>query len=186
MLPSPVYCMRPQVGWGFFVLIALSAYTANLAAFLTKQDIGTYWRSVEDVMVSRETICAPMELKSLFNSKYPSATFYFTGFLDVVLAYDRGECAAYILSLITVQTTPWVHNRVCEQSLVSVSVVTSVPTAYPSSSDVVALMSMRIVKAASQGIYFMQYLEQPEYQVPSLSPLLPVFPPPLHTVMLDA
>ena len=36
-----------DVGWAVLVLLALSCYTANLAAFLTKSEVGSYWDSME-------------------------------------------------------------------------------------------------------------------------------------------
>ena len=36
-----------NIGWSVLILLALSCYTANLAAFLTKTEFGSYWDSME-------------------------------------------------------------------------------------------------------------------------------------------
>lgn len=64
-----------RITWGFFILILLSAYTANLASHLTKSKTGDYWRDVDEATRDGARICITSVLCSEAKGRWPAAAF---------------------------------------------------------------------------------------------------------------
>jgi hypothetical protein len=73
-------------GLGFFILISISAYTANLAAFLTRQSfdfIGT----IDEAVKAGLLICAHPALQKELEIKWPGARFVWS-----MAGFNGGRC----------------------------------------------------------------------------------------------
>lgn len=64
-------------GFGFFILVVVSSYVANLAAFLTRT-LPDYVGTMEQVIAKNLKVCALPALKSELEVAYPSANFVFS------------------------------------------------------------------------------------------------------------
>jgi len=83
-------------GFGFFILITVSAYVANLAAFLTQSGISSCVGTMKEVVEQGTTICAPGALEEELIVKWPKANWRFAygdnNFHGVLDKYERNEC----------------------------------------------------------------------------------------------
>ena len=91
-----------NLGFGFLILVAIAAYTAELASILTidKAQSDTFVRSIEEAERARLSICAPLLLQADLTSKYPNVNWVYnekddTGDWDlaeILKLFDAGEC----------------------------------------------------------------------------------------------
>lgn len=58
-------------GWSFFILIVISAYTANLAAYMLRDEAGTYIVSMEAAVLQRSVVCVAMAVKAELQVHHP-------------------------------------------------------------------------------------------------------------------
>ncbi|KAK1739295.1 hypothetical protein QTG54_009838 [Skeletonema marinoi] len=81
-------------GFGFFILIAVSAYVAELAAMLTQSGLETNYDTMKKVIDGNIAICGPTALEEEIRQKWPKANWIFPNdeFDGVFEAYARGEC----------------------------------------------------------------------------------------------
>mmetsp|Transcript_16879 Transcript_16879/g.40339 ORF Transcript_16879/g.40339 Transcript_16879/m.40339 type:complete len:750 (-) Transcript_16879:156-2405(-) len=105
-------------GFAFFILIVVSAYVANLAAFLTRpvQFVGT----IETVREMNMQVCAHPALQDSLQVAWPEIRFVFPnndyhGMLD---AYKKGECDVLAVSSTDVTTTTDVLQAFCDAGFV--------------------------------------------------------------------
>eukprot|EP00956_Cyclotella_meneghiniana_P005409 scaffold6804_cov57-Cyclotella_meneghiniana.AAC.12 len=63
-------------GFGFFILIIVSAYVANLAAFLTSNSANSV-STMKEAIAAGYTICAHPAVKSDLEIAWPNANFYY-------------------------------------------------------------------------------------------------------------
>ena len=63
-------------GFGFLILIVVSAYVANLAAFLT-MSVPNYIGTMEEVVAAGLTVCANPVIKEELEHLWPKAKFFF-------------------------------------------------------------------------------------------------------------
>ena len=63
-------------GFGFFILISVSAYVANLAAFLTLSTTDSV-KTMAGAIATGMTICAHPAIKAELEVAWPDAKFYF-------------------------------------------------------------------------------------------------------------
>jgi len=85
-------------GFGFFILIAVSSYVANLAAFLTRKTLEGSVTSIDGAIARGWKICAhPVFVKDL-ELAWPNGKFVFseagTEFYGVLDDYINGKCKA--------------------------------------------------------------------------------------------
>lgn len=84
-------------GFGFATFIAVTAYTANLAAFLTISGEATYYRSMEQAIAAGVPICTRSAVKTEMENLYPTANFVFGGSaLDLLELYQDGHCKVIV------------------------------------------------------------------------------------------
>mmetsp|Transcript_30958 Transcript_30958/g.48486 ORF Transcript_30958/g.48486 Transcript_30958/m.48486 type:complete len:749 (-) Transcript_30958:92-2338(-) len=122
-------------GFGFFILIAASAYVANLAAFLTRSGVKTDYGSMKAVITGNVAICGHPALKDEILMKWPNGNWIFPdgrGFHGLVDAYARGDCNVLAIGREdTIMDTDFI-SRVCDLGLVYTNdVVTENPIAFP-------------------------------------------------------
>ncbi|KAL7530571.1 hypothetical protein ACHAXR_003567, partial [Thalassiosira sp. AJA248-18] len=105
-------------GFSFFILIVVSAYVANLAAFLTRPV--AFDGTIEMVQQSGMRLCAHPALKTEFEIAWPTVNFVFSksSYVGMLDDYAAGKCdvlAVGEMDIITdVERTSWF----CERDLV--------------------------------------------------------------------
>ncbi len=121
-------------GFGFFILIAVSAYVAELAALLTRSGLKTEYGSMKQVVDENVPICGHPALKDELELKWPKATWVFPsdGFDATFEAYARGECKVLAIGREDTILNKDYLKRVCEHNLVYTDIlITENPIAFP-------------------------------------------------------
>ena len=123
-------------GFGFFILIAVSAYVANLAAFLTQTGLEKSVGSMKEVIDGNIPICGHPALEEEIRLKWPDGKWVFpfdgSGFDGMLESYAKGECK--VLAIGREDTIMDVNfiSKLCELGLVyTESLVTENPIAFP-------------------------------------------------------
>ena len=121
-------------GFGFFILIAVSAYVANLAAFLTQTGLEKSVGSMKEVIDGNIPICGHPALEEEIRLKWPDGKWVFpgSGFDGMLESYAKGECK--VLAIGREDTIMDVNfiSKLCELGLVFTdSLVTENPIAFP-------------------------------------------------------
>lgn len=70
-LPRAATWKLCNVGAGFFVMIFLAAYTANLAAYLGAQPLSDFWATIEQANADGAKICAHSVLQGALPPSHP-------------------------------------------------------------------------------------------------------------------
>ena len=126
-----------KFGWGFFVLVALTSYTANLAAFLTRTAaseasvVSSMSQAVEQGLV----ICSHEAIRELLVSEYDEAwknnLFRWYANTDAVLqGFKDRECELLTASIEAIELSPSRMSFCCAHNLASIGVV-SLPSPSP-------------------------------------------------------
>ena len=122
-------------GFGFFILIAVSAYVANLAAFLTMSRQAETVKTIDGAIAAGYRICAHPALSEEYQQAYPEADFYFhedgREFLGVLDDYVAGKCKVLAIGYEDTSMDPGFLKEMCVNGLVySDSVLTEVSSFY--------------------------------------------------------
>jgi hypothetical protein len=133
-----------MLGFGFFVLITVSAYVANLAAFLTRNMNKT--KSMEGAVASNMIICAHPALRSELQIAWPKANFYFTEsgnkYPGVLKDYSSGRCDVLAIGWEDISMDLTFREQICEMNLVFTdSLIIEIPVAFPVRSDLASWFS---------------------------------------------
>ena len=133
--------MIATLGWSFFILISLSAYTANLAAFLTRQDAHSdYIGSMEQASAMRARVCVKDAIFDQVAALYPRNTLVRAVNLDAEVR--SGGCDAFLESMNSAELgEQGVHRLVCETDHVAVSLALTVQQALPSTGTVAPILT---------------------------------------------
>jgi len=126
-------------GFAFFVLIVVSAYVANLAAFLTRNvhnDVGT----IEEVVRSGKNICAHPALEDDLVLAHPDANFIFNKegkeLFGLVEDYDLGRCGVMAVGKMDSLGDLKLMELFCERNLVfTESLIIENPVGFPIRSE---------------------------------------------------
>ena len=78
-----------NVGNGLFILLFLSAYTANLAAFLIRKDTGAFWTDIDAATAAGAKICVHTMLEPKVRLLYPDTNFH-PRYMDVAADLQEG------------------------------------------------------------------------------------------------
>eukprot|EP00804_Cyclotella_cryptica_P022423 CCRYP_015088-RB/>CCRYP_015088-RB protein AED:0.07 eAED:0.07 QI:1088/1/1/1/1/0.83/6/330/385 len=137
-------------GFGFFILIAVSAYVANLAAFLTRP-VTSYIGTMQGVVDAGLEVCAHPALKTELELKWPRARFVFSNsgkeFYGVLDEYDAGHCAAMAIGREDTTTDGDLLEMFCERNLVFTdSLILENPIGFPIKPDLVSGLSYWIME----------------------------------------
>jgi hypothetical protein len=131
-------------GFGFFILITVSAYVANLAAFLTKNL--SEIKTMEGAVASGWTICAHPALESELQIKWPNANFYFTEsgkeFTGILEDYNLGRCDVMAVGWEDTSMDLAFREQICEMDLVFTdSLIIDIPIGFPVRPELMAGLS---------------------------------------------
>jgi len=121
-------------GFGFFILISVSAYVANLAAFLTRSGLETNNDTMKKVIDNNVPICCHSALAEEIRQKWPDGNWVVSKgrFEDMFDAYARKECKVLAIGREDTMMNKNILAKVCEHNLVyTESVVTENPIAFP-------------------------------------------------------
>ena len=152
-------------GYGFLILIAVAAYTANLAAYLATSGVGDYIQSIEEAILFGVTICAHPVLEVELGAVWPSAKFiYNTDHEDLYLGmlewYDAGYCDVVVTGTSDILSSESIQAEFCSRSLVyTSSLVLEKATAFPVSRDLAAGFSHYMYEAEQKGIRYSDFEE---------------------------
>ena len=123
----------------------MSAYVANLAAFLTSSSLN-YVGTVQEVIENGMTICAVPTLETDLVRAHPNANYVFNqdknGFHDLLNDYDAGNCD--VLAIGRMDTTGDIElmDKFCNRSLVYTnSLFVENAIAFPIRADLAAGLS---------------------------------------------
>jgi hypothetical protein len=97
--PQTLPARFSQLGYGFFVIIALASYTANLATILVAKSQKNGITSIDDAIAAQLTICCLDAVLPSLAAKYPTANLVGTDddrrtFREL----NKGACGAAIMS----------------------------------------------------------------------------------------
>jgi len=129
-------------GFGFFILITVSAYVANLAAFLTRNI--TEIKSVEGVVSAGLTICAHSAIEHELKMAWPKGNFIngSKGFHEMVDSYDQDQCEVLAVGWEDTSINLALMEKFCERDLVfTKSVFVEIPMAFPIRPELASDMS---------------------------------------------
>jgi len=119
-----------MAGFAFFVLITISAYTANLTAFLTKSHSNFSFTSVTDAT----SICAHPDLMEDLKRRHP--------YRAMAETFKNGDCDAVAASELDILNNKEREQLFCDADLVVTDIsVTEIPIAFPIDKDLTAGMS---------------------------------------------
>jgi hypothetical protein len=133
-------------GWGFFCLIAISSYTASMAAFLTQGNSGEYG-SIEDAVSKGARFCGTHSIKAPMHAQYPNMAFVSKSGSEKIAGYEAGECDVILDRLTHAKlgmVEPYCHWKVVGQPAISISIAQPVRTTTIMSGLSYHLASMRM------------------------------------------
>ena len=148
-------------GWSFFILITISAYTANLAAYMLRNEAGTYIASMEAAVYQRSVVCVAVAVKAELQARYPGARLQgvsFTG--DLVEEYRSNRCDAVVWSMPVVKRSPSTARFMCDMDLAAVDVVLELAWAFPASERLAPSLSYWLVKARTEKVTYLAFESQ--------------------------
>jgi len=123
-------------GFGFFILISVSAYVANLAAFLTLPTTDAPIKTIDGAIDAGLTICAHTAIEAELEVAYPDAKFYFHDkgreFHGVLEDYEDGKCQVMAIGYEDTSMDVKFIEKLCRNKLVFTnSLVLEIPIAFP-------------------------------------------------------
>ncbi|KAL7546227.1 hypothetical protein ACHAWF_009562 [Thalassiosira exigua] len=137
-------------GFGFFILITVSAYVANLAAFLTLSSTDAM-TTMGGAVDAGYTICAHPALKIELETAWPRANFFyhsdgneFHGLLD---DFDAKKCQAMAVGWEDTAHDSIFLEKLCDKNLTFTdSIIAEMPIAFPISPQLSAGLSYWILE----------------------------------------
>ena len=136
-------------GFAFFICILISAYVANLAAFLTRNkasDSGP--KTIEEAIKGNYRICALTGNKEELEVAWPAANFIWNesgkSYVGLIEDYDNGMCDVLIYGFANLD----LMNMLCARDLVFTnSLVVENPVAFPVKTEYQAGLSYWMYQA---------------------------------------
>jgi hypothetical protein len=98
--PSSVPARLAALGFGWFILIVIASYTANLASIFTAQNTAEGITSIESAIQMRLTLCVYSTSKEALAGIYPTARIdgSYNDWAPMMAALHMGKCGAAILT----------------------------------------------------------------------------------------
>jgi len=120
-------------GFGFFILVVVSAYVANMAAFLT-HSVSADVLTMEAAVEKRLKICVYQALEAELKAAWPGASFVFSSLEHTGLFedYDAGNCDLLAVPHTRLTPSRALERGLCKRGLVFTnSLVMENPVAIP-------------------------------------------------------
>lgn len=155
-----------NLGFALVIFIGVSAYTANLAAFLTIQAATKHISNIEEAIAASIPVCASSVLQPELQLLYPRAQWVFRPEAHLVQeAYGEGLCGGLVQGWVEIRADPRSQKWFCERGLIRVgNTLLDKLLAFPANHRIVGGLSHYIIEAQSQGILFESYVTQTEAQ----------------------
>ena len=133
-----------NIGNGLFILLFLSAYTANLAAFIIKKDMVLSWADIDAATADGAKICVHTMLAPKMRTLYPDADFN-ARFMDVASDLSDGitvdGCDAFIMEIRAIKD-PSIDQVRCDLGFVLTgTAVAELDVALPARPEVANLLT---------------------------------------------
>jgi len=151
-----VYSVLWQIfGFGFFILLTVSAYVANLAAFLTRSTLSESITTMKGAVSAGYEICAHPALEDELYSAWPRGNFYFhqegKDFRGMLDDYDAGKCKVLVIGWEDTSVDEEFLSRLCDRDLAYTdSIVAEIPVGFPIRSDLARGFSYWIYEGPKQ------------------------------------
>ena len=163
-----------NMGLGIFVVVFLSAYTANLAAFLGSAPKSNFWNGLDDATDAGAKVCAHVALQGKLGRLYPNTNWHFRYMdtdADVREGLEVDKCDAFVVSMRAMRTGKAMDAVRCEKKFVlSGTAVDELEVALPASPDVADAISYWMKAAANNGTSYQSV--QARHQYPPQCPLM--------------
>jgi len=155
------------IGWAFLIMIAVAAYTANLAAFMLAKGGGAYIKDMDNAISGQKKVCVQHAIWGDMSARYPMA--YMVEFdASSLLGFDNPEdvwetCDAIVYSLASMQRQATLAQIFCDLDVAAVEVVLESGWAFTASHDLAPSLSLWIQTLTSAGIKYTDTFESPFY-----------------------
>jgi len=133
-----------------------TAYTANLAATLTRDVPGDSVRSMQDAVAKGSRICAPAVLVPSVKYLYPLSNTVPIAASRLVKVFETGDCDAAIFALAETRDAQFV-DALCNNDVAAIQNVFDVPLAFPATSLAGALSYYIVRMPLGRNTYQDQY-----------------------------
>ena len=148
-----------NVGLGLFILLFLSAYTANLAAYLTIGDLGDFWSDIGKAIDGHAKICAHVGAQGHLTRAYPRADFHFRymdSASDLRAGLTEDGCHAFVMEIRAMSTDAAIDAVRCEKGFVMTgAAVAELDVALPAKPEVADLLTFWMKTLDENGTSYM-------------------------------
>lgn len=149
-------------GFSFFIFVSTAAYTANLAAFLTLQEVGLFIDSVETAIENKNTICIIKAIQGRVEASWPDApdgVFIYKDSPDELFAgIETGVCDALSIGEIIVGNSEYIIGELHRLDLgTNGAVVVTNSYGIFTNTELVAGFSNILESARNDGIDYRNY-----------------------------
>jgi len=150
-------------GFALFIMIFVSAYVANLAAFLTQSSTSSYIRSVPDAIAKKATICSFNGIRDELTGTWGRAKFKFTESFyspqELMDLWDSGICDVLAINEMDGKSDINFIRMLNERDIVlTSSMIIDIPIAFPVKKDLARQISYWLYRGEKESnIRFMQF-----------------------------
>lgn len=150
-------------GYAFLVCVAVAAYTANLAAYLTRLAVGEYISTLEEAIAQKLPICVHPVFENDIQTIWPGGDYVINTenddlYLGLLDSFDAGKCKVLVAGIGDIVGSTSYMEEFCARDIVSTgTVVVEKPVALPISRDLAAGFSYYMLEAEKAGVSFSKF-----------------------------